>query len=709
MNKSSNRISFTIRFTIFTVFSTVLVVLMSVIISFSYLQNKKSALATTDQLMEQTSEGIFMKIENLFEPLLYVTDQAVDLPILGEKPTLQNHPAEKFFLNTMESYPHIQILYIGYSDGDFYEVLSFKGRDKEELQENINAPEDAEFGILRQFTPSGREKPVRLWKFLNKAHQTIGSMKQEHTGYDPRTRPWYLNAHSAPGSVKTDPYLFSNIKKMGFTISRKIDGKVSGVLGADILLDEMARFLEETGDKTSGLIFIFNEQLEMTAAPLSLYREENTSKPELQDFGNPEIRGFIDYLGTNPLQEDMELVLEKDNHKYLIKIQKLPEVYSNNEYLFFAVPEEIILGPAGETAKQTAIISSLIFIIAFPIIFLISRHISYPINKLEAEAIAIRNLNLKDDIEVFSRISEVNNLSSEMAAMKRGLRSFNRYVPSKLVKRLIESGAEETIGGESRELTILFSDIEGFTTIAESSTPEELMKRLSDYFEILSAEIRKREGTVDKFIGDAVMAFWNAPFDDPDHALHACESALYIQRNLAEIQKAARTNRQPGFKTRMGIHSGTAVVGNVGSMDRMNYTAIGDLVNSASRLEGINKIYRTSIIIGDTVVGKLSSDMVCRPLEKIVAKGKTESQEIYELIGYREDCSSQHIEFASLFTEGFKLYYSRKWKKALDFFEKAALILPEDPALVSFIKSSHELTAVPPDEDWSGVRVLRRK
>ena len=649
-----------------------------------------------------------MKIENIYEPLLYITDQAVELPILGEKPSLQTHPAESYLINTMEAYPHIQILYIGYSDGDFYEILSFQGRNKKELQTTIEAPEEAEFGILRQFTPAGRKTPVRLWKFINHAHQTIGSLKQDYTGYDPRTRPWYLNAQNASGSVKTDPYLFSNIKKMGLTISRKIDGKVSGVLGADILLDEMAWFLEETGKKSSGLIFVFNQRLEMTAFPLSLQNQSETGSPELSDYEDPEIRGFTEYLSHNPLTDNMELTLETATGEYLVKVIKLPEKYSNNEYLFLSVPRKVILGPAGKTATRTSLISVLIFLIALPIVFIISRQISTPINILESEAIKIRNYDLSDDIRVFSRISEVNNLSSEMAAMKRGLRSFSRYVPSKLVKRLIESGAEDAIGGESRELTILFSDIEGFTTIAENSTPEELLNRLSDYFEIVSSEIRGKEGTVDKFIGDAVMAFWNAPIDDPDHSRHACEAALSIQRRLRETNLSLN-NQKSMFTTRMGINTGVAVVGNVGSLDRMNYTAVGDIVNSTSRLEGINKLYKTSIIIGDTVVDKISSKMLYRPLEKIVVKGKTVPQKIYELIGYKEECSHKQNEFASLFTEGFNFYYRKEWEKAVQCFDRAFVIYPDDPALRSFIKSCNELIQSPPADDWTGVRSLGRK
>ncbi|MBI9103496.1 MAG: hypothetical protein JEY99_13845 [Spirochaetales bacterium] len=709
MLKSNKKTLYSIKFTIFTVFSVALLVLMSVIISVTYFRNTKSALTTADQLMDKASQQVFMKIENLYEPLLYITDQAVDLPILGEKPTLQNHPAENFLINTMKSYPQIQILYIGYNDGDFYEILSFEGRSRSQLQDSVGAPREAQYGILRQFTTEENSEPVRLWKFLNKAHQTIGSIKQNYTGYDPRKRPWYINAQEADGSVKTDPYMFSNVKKMGLTISRKIDGKVSGVLGADILLDEMAWFLEELTNDSSDTIFIFNSDLNLTAFPASLNPDNGINMPKLSDFTIPEIRGFLEYLEEKPLLPEMKFILKTGRDQYLVQVKSLPEKYSNNEYLFHAISRKFILGPVERTAKNTAIISILIVLMAFPIIYIISRKISFPLNKLVIEAGKIGNFDLSDDIAVASRITEIHGLSTEMTSMKRGLRSFNRYVPSKLVKQLIKSGQEVSIGGVSKELTFLFSDIEGFTSIAENTTPENLMKRLSDYFEVLSREIRLKEGTIDKFIGDAVMAFWNAPMDDPNHAVHACEAGIAIQNVLAEMNIMWTEKGVPAFFTRMGINTGQAVVGNMGSMDRMNYTAIGDSVNSCSRLESINKLYGTNIIIGDSVVEKIDSRFLYRPLENIIVKGKTVPQAIYELIGYKSEVKNEEEDFAELFTEGFNSYYKGEWMNALSFFQKASPIRPEDRALLSFKKSCVELLASPPPEDWTGIRILRRK
>jgi len=659
--------------------------------------------------MEQTSTEVFMKIENLYEPLLYITEQAVELPILGEKPTLQNHPAEKFFINSMLSYPQIQILYIGYSDGDFYEVLSYTGKEQESLRESTEAPDDARFGILRQFTPVGQDDPVRLWKYLNSEYQTIGSLKQYDFDYDPRLRPWYIKAIESGDTVKTNPYLFSNVNKIGITISKMIDGNVSGVLGVDILMDEMSFFLEQMSLESEGLIFIFNDELHLTAYPLSLTNGNYVNKPNLAQFSDEGIKGFVDYLKENDLEGDLNITLSAGEAQYLVKAKRLPDKYSNNEYLFIAIPTERILSFVGNTALETFLISLIFIALTFPLVYFISGKISQPLKRLEIEAGKIANLDLNGEIQNDNIIKEIYQLSLKMKAMKKGLKSFNKYVPSKLVRRLMESGVEEQIGGTKKEMTFLFSDIQDFTNIAESTDPETLMKHLSCYFEVVSTDIRNSSGTVDKYIGDAVMAFWNAPDDDLNHIVHACEAALNIQKNIDSLNSIWREQGQSPLLTRIGIDTGIAVVGNVGGSERMNYTAIGDTVNAASRLEGVNKLYGTNILIGEVVASHLSEKFLIRPLEKIIVKGKTQSNMLYELMGFTDECEDSQKAFAFHFSNGVKSYYLKEWNEALKSFLMAECIKPDDKILISYLGHCREVISNPPQYEWDGIRVLYRK
>jgi adenylate cyclase len=692
---------FSISLIIFLSFSVIFLILTVALIGYSYIKISRDALVTADYLMEKTSKEIFMKIENLYDPLLYVADQADNLPILADKPTLQNHRGEKFFMKTMETYRQIQSLFIGYRDGDFYEVISFYGDSTGEIRKMVSAPEEALYAVLRQFTPPGQAKPVRLWKFVNREFQTIGSAPQRVVSYDPRLRPWYIKARDSQESIKTDPYLFANINKTGLTIAHRIDGVVPGILGVDILLDEISLFLQEQSRETGGLILIFNRSHVISSS--SLFGGD-------AHFSERDAENFLEILPeTATLGDEVSFTMKKERVSYLIKIRKLPEPYSNGDFLFIAIPRNRILASIGHTAKETSFLSLLLVMGTFPLIFYLSRKISFPLTCLENEAAKIAGLNLEEDIEINSFIKEIHNLTVEMTTMKRGIRSLNKYVPTKHVRNLMFSASNETIGGISREMTFLFSDIQGFTNIAEKSTPEELLSRLSEYFDVVSRDIRQCNGTVDKYIGDAVMAFWNAPDEDRAHPVHACEAALNMQASIAELNERFREYGKEPFITRIGIDSGVAMVGNVGSSQRMNYTAIGDTVNSTSRLESINKLYKTHIIAGESVIAGLSEEFLYRPLEKIIVKGKSESQIIYELMGYADQVSQGRRDFADIFREAFDLYYRKEWGRAEKQFLRALELEKGDFVLDYFALSCRALIEEPPGDDWDGIRVLSRK
>ncbi len=204
---------------------------------------------------------------------------------------------------------------------------------------------------------------------------------------------------------------------------------------------------------------------------------------------------------------------------------------------------------------------------------------------------------------------------------------FSKYVDKDVLKELLATGAELRLGGEKREATVLFSDIRGFTTLSESMTPEELTSTLNAYLSAMSPVILKEKGTIDKYIGDAIMAFWNAPLFTPNHQLHAVRAALIMHDELEEFNKKNTTTLAMG----VGIHTGEVVVGNVGSMERVNYTVLGDVVNNSSRLEGLTKRYGVGLIVTEEVKNKISTDdIVFRKLDIITVKGKHLPTVIYE-------------------------------------------------------------------------------
>jgi adenylate cyclase len=276
-------------------------------------------------------------------------------------------------------------------------------------------------------------------------------------------------------------------------------------------------------------------------------------------------------------------------------------------------------------------ISLAIAFLALPIVIFAARKLSRPLNELATEARKIGTFDLTQGISIKSRITEVRELEEAMSAAKMGLRTFGLYVPVDLVRQILRSGMSPKLGGERRNLTVLFSDIEDFTTIAELLAPEKLLVLLSEYFKIATDAVHANGGSIDKFIGDGIFAIWNAPQEIENHELRACRCALEFQKQLLIFNERQRAHCNPTLQTRIGIHTGAAVIGNVGTADRLEYTALGDVINIAARLEQANKNYGTRILISSEVAVAVADTLDVRPIGEVSLKGRKGSVEIFEL------------------------------------------------------------------------------
>jgi class 3 adenylate cyclase len=206
-------------------------------------------------------------------------------------------------------------------------------------------------------------------------------------------------------------------------------------------------------------------------------------------------------------------------------------------------------------------------------------------------------------------------------------------VPLDVVRQLIKSGVPLTLGVEPRVLTVFFSDLENFSSHAEALSPDDLLVHISTYLEEVSTAISQEGGTVDKFIGDGVMAFWNAPVERPDHILRACVAALRAARRMERVNDVWELEGRPRMHLRIGLNCASVLVGNVGSSTRLSYTALGDGVNVAARLEGVNTLFGTTICISDSIYEQASADLLVRPLKRIQVKGRRTEFMVYELLG----------------------------------------------------------------------------
>ncbi|MFC1825770.1 CHASE2 domain-containing protein [Thermodesulfobacteriota bacterium] len=281
--------------------------------------------------------------------------------------------------------------------------------------------------------------------------------------------------------------------------------------------------------------------------------------------------------------------------------------------------------------------------------------------------------------------------------------AFSTYMAPSVVNQLIQSPEKLVLGGEKRVITAFFSDVQDFTSISEQLKPVELVELLNEFLTEMTDIILAHEGTVDKFEGDAIIAFFGAPNPLVNQAEVACSSCIEMQKRLAQLRAKWQTEGRPELKMRIGMCTGPAVVGNMGSKTRMDYTMMGDTVNTAARLEGVNKAYGIYTLVSDSTFSKVGDGIAGREIDSINVVGKAAPVTIYEIIGYPEDVNGHWRDTLEFYAQGLRAYRKRDWNRALVFFNQALSASPDDGPSKTMLKRCNEFKSNPPPEDWNGV------
>lgn len=282
--------------------------------------------------------------------------------------------------------------------------------------------------------------------------------------------------------------------------------------------------------------------------------------------------------------------------------------------------------------------------------------------------------------------------------------AFAKYVSSEVVDEVMKNPDQLKLGGDKKEITVFFSDIRGFTTISEELTPEKLVHLLNEYLSAMTEIVMKHKGLVDKYIGDAIMAFWGAPLEQENNAEMACETSLEMQKKLAELNRKWALEKWPAIKIGIGLNTGEAIIGNMGSYQRFDYTAIGDNINLGSRLEGLTKQYGAGILASEATQKKAGSGFVFRKIDLVQVKGKHKPILIYELVCRKEELTAQISSRIKTYEKGFEFYLEQKWDKAIKEFEKV-----NDASSKEFISRCVMFKKSPPPKEWGGAWVMESK
>jgi adenylate cyclase len=321
---------------------------------------------------------------------------------------------------------------------------------------------------------------------------------------------------------------------------------------------------------------------------------------------------------------------------------------------------------------------------------------------LRAQSLVLRETSRMNRFEFSpsrheSPLRDVQEVLGGLERAKTAVRAMSKYVPVNLVRQLYHDGEEPMLGASPAELSVLFTDIRDFTTFAEQMPPDRLAEVLGRYLQVMATVIQGEKGTIDKYIGDAVMVFWNAPEPVPHHEVLACRTALRCQEALQKLYAMPDWGDAPHFETRFGLHRCQASVGHFGSPERFNYTAIGDGINLTSRLEALNKYYGTTIIASETIEAAAKEEFDFRLLDRVAVKGKMQGITIYELLGPRVE-GQPRPHAVERYEEAFALYQRGDFASAIPLLEEE----PGDaPSAALLVRCREFLTHPPPD--WNGV------
>jgi adenylate cyclase len=512
-----------------------------------------------------------------------------------------------------------------------------------------NAP-----GVVHWTRWDARIRPARQWT--------------ETLNYDPRQRPWFRNAmaafrrgrmekaHQLPRVVWTAPYTFRATGEAGLTTSvavraRGPHGPATLVIACDVLLRDLDEFTRTHPPTPNGWTIIIDDAGRVVGRPFQVAGDVASAdqlvveRQRVTDAPLPRLAAVARAWMAQDQPADYLAKLREGNETFWFSARPI-NVRGTRFWALMIIPERDVMADILWERKILAGVLAGVFLVALGLVLFLASAYSRPVRTLVRRSEAIQRLELNDGPPPEdTHIRELHRLFQAQANMRNALASFSRYVPVGVIRELLKQRKAARIGARPAELTILFSDIRGFTRISEQMAPDALAGLLSEYFGALQEVIEKRQGTTDKFIGDAVLAFWGAPAADEAHARHAVEAVLECRHVLARLNRQWEEQGRPRLETCFGLATGPVVVGNVGAPTRMNYTVLGNTVNVASRLEHLCREVGCDALATETVVQAAGKELLWRRVGPVAVRGKKEIIEVFEPLGRTNEVEAELREF----------------------------------------------------------------
>ena len=607
---------------------------------------------------------------------------------------LETREADKrefVFLSQLQSQPNISWVAFGWPDGAFFAAHKLGDLALEMME---IAPVD---GVVK--------------RRVDQYQVVVGDIefekrRFENTDYAVTEQQWFRSAIVAdePRWFNVTAHPVGPRPSIAYAGPIDVYQKRQGVLAIIIEYTRLARFLSQLSVGKSGAAFILGRDRGTIAAP-----DPDADEVDMQRSDQPLLaiaRGALEQAGgayDSDKKTAGHIRLVVGDAAYSVTLTPLAFL---GWTLAIVIPEAEFLGPI-EATIQKLLIGLAILVLAAGVLsaWLARRIIAAPLILVVDELKHVARFDLDKVRRHASRVTEIENLSSAIADMAGGLAAFRKYIPADLVRMLVSEGVEPRPGGSIKPLTVLFADIAGFTGLSER-LGDRIVPLLSSYLDVMSREVASHGGTIDKFIGDAVMAFWGAPAANADHAVDACRAALASQRALRESGLNDDGGRP--LRVRIGVNSGDMLVGNIGSEVRLNYTVIGDAVNVASRLEGANKEYGTDIIVGEETRRLAGDRILVRELDRLTVYGRGHGIAVYELLAMAEDGAALPA-WVTLYELGLAAYRARNFDAAAALFMQVLGSRASDQPARMMLQRCREFIASPPGDDWDASNTMQVK
>ncbi|WP_093435455.1 adenylate/guanylate cyclase domain-containing protein [Variovorax sp. 770b2] len=462
------------------------------------------------------------------------------------------------------------------------------------------------------------------------ATQRIESFR---SSYDPTRRGWFQQASKMQGPIWTQPYVFAAAQELGVTYAlpserRYTEGSPKAlVVAGDVSLgrlSEFVRLFSSNGYGNSALLSADNKVLARSDQPGVLHKLE----PPTGVLGALHAHMVAD--GTAGGGNDSTFSFDFDGRRYLVQTSLIP---ATGWELVSWVPEDMVLGDLRRAVLWGLLLALVFLALALFMSLKLSKLVTSPVENLSRIARRIGLLELDNLPREPSRVLEIQHLDQALDDSARSLKAFSKFVPVDVINQLVAEGHSLAPNGASRRVTVMFTDVEGFTSISESLPIDVLVGMLTEYFNLATGVFARYGGVVDKFIGDGIMVLWGAPADMKDAEYRACLAALQLHAQMNELNRKWHAKGLPEFRTRIGIHTGVVIAGVLGSNDRLSYTAFGDVINVASRIEGINKQLGTQTLVSEDTFAGLKGRLRTRRIEELVElRGRQTRMVLHELM-----------------------------------------------------------------------------